>query len=81
MPAKLNTVITKIKGLCEFEECKAKATHLAVGRFYAVGDDNVNLGHPELGLYCEQHAHEIAEENYPEYVKSCPNCGCVFGVN
>lgn len=63
--------------LCEYENCDHPATVIACGR-NAYSD---RLGHPEPGVYCDLHAAKVTDERCPEYVDSCPNCGCGFGVN
>lgn len=32
------------------------------------------------GFYCQVHADATVEEGAPEYMVSCPNCRCEFGV-
>lgn len=68
--------ITKIIGMCQFPNCKRKATHIAAGRYMSPE----RSGYP-LGCYCEDHAAEVADEGGPEYHAHCPNCDCVFGIN
>jgi len=63
---------------CQYEGCTKKATAIAAGRDYDGGSET----HPPgAGHYCEEHAEWVADEGGPEYHTSCPNCGCLFGVN
>lgn len=64
--------------VCSFENCPEEATTFAVGKtqFY----ETEPPGHPGVHAYCEVHAEKVANERSPEYVESCPNCGCKFGV-
>ncbi len=63
---------------CGWEDCEADATMKAVGR-----DESWHgrKGHPGLADYCENHGPLVADEGAPEYVETCPHCGCMFGVN
>jgi hypothetical protein len=63
---------------CQFEGCDRPATVIACGR-ETYGDPP--LGHLEPAFYCDEHARTVANQNHPEYIEDCPNCGCVFGVN
>lgn len=63
-------MIIKITGKCQYPECDNKATHIAYGR-----------EEKEPKLYCDVHADVVCDQQSPEYVTSCPNCGCLFGVN
>lgn len=55
---------------------------------YEVG--GVRCGEPFFSLasgkdkkvagYCKQHAELVADDSCPEYIVTCPNCGCQFGV-
>lgn len=58
---------------CAFEGCTADAEFLACGR----GE----TGHPNPAPYCDTHGRMIADEDSPEYLNDCPNCGCLHGVN
>ena len=58
------------KGKCKIEGCRKLATHTAY-------DSKNKL----IVDCCESHADAIAENEWPEYVVSCPDCGCKFGVN
>jgi len=63
---------------CEYEGCDLPATDIACGRReWRDGPPS----HPEPGVYCEPHASKVTDEGCPEYVDTCPNCGCGFGVN
>jgi hypothetical protein len=64
--------------VCAFEDCEAKATEIACGR---KGWEKEPSGHPEPATYCHSHGDIVAEEQHPEYIDTCPNCGCRFGVN
>lgn len=68
-------MITKIEGKCQYEGCEAAATDIACGRSFGR-----RKGHG-LGCYCFAHACMVAEEESPEYTNTCPNCGCMSGVN
>lgn len=57
---------------CFYGDCPLIAVTLAVGREH---------GHKEPQWYCAAHAQIVADERNPEYIESCPNCGCRFGVN
>lgn len=64
---------------CSFEDCDAPATGIACGRSSSFrGRDN---GHPDPAVYCDTHARMVADEDSPEYISDCPNCGCTYGVN
>lgn len=63
------------KPLCAYPDCEERATEIATGRRY-MGRD----GFP-LGYYCRVHAEAVQDQGSPEYTESCPNCGCMFGVN
>lgn len=71
-------MIVEITGKCAIEDCQSEAKFLACGR---ESYDENRPGHPEPACYCELHAREVAEEQWPEYTDNCPNCGCMFGVN
>ena len=58
---------------CAFDGCRRVATDIAIGRY----DD----GHPTVAVYCRKHAEIVADEGAPEYWDTCPNCGCLHGVN
>ena len=30
---------------------------------------------------CYKHAKEIVDEEFPEYIETCPHCGCLIPVN
>jgi len=64
---------TRLSERCEWEDCKKKATTFASGH-----EDRYE---GRAGSYCDEHAEWIADEGGPEYTASCPNCGCMFGVN
>jgi len=63
-------MITKVEGKCQFEYCEKDAARIACGR------DK----HLKPGCFCEEHACIVEEEHSPEYLVSCPNCFCHFGV-
>jgi len=54
---------------CEWGVCKDKATTLAYDRS---GDKVLRV--------CENHISSVANADRPEYVSSCPNCGCHHGI-
>jgi len=56
---------------CGYIGCDKPVTNIAAGR--------VSSKIPRY--FCEDHAQIVANEQEPEYVVSCPNCGCRFGVN
>ena len=56
---------------CEYEDCNEPAEFPAKGR----------TEHPNVGVYCTVHSMMVADEDWPEYMVDCPNCGCGFGVN
>jgi hypothetical protein len=58
---------------CQAPYCDNLATDIAQGR-----GERAAL---PLGFYCDAHAEIASEQQSPEYVESCPNCGCRFGVN
>ena len=70
-------MLITIVGLCDWVDCEEDATQIACGRNSRRGND----GHPRSGLYCQAHAIEVADEDSPEYINECPNCGCLSGVN
>lgn len=64
---------------CQYEDCELEATEIAAGRdrsYYSK-----EKGHEGVGHYCSTHAQIVADEGNPEYLETCPNCGCRFGVN
>lgn len=63
---------------CEWPGCDKDAEYIAAGR-----DTTYHVPpRPQvIGVYCEEHATLVANEDYPEYEVMCPNCGCNFGVN
>jgi len=63
------------KPKCAYPDCERPATDIATGRRY-LGDDGLPLGY-----YCRVHAEAAQDQGIPEYTESCPNCGCMFGVN
>ena len=67
-------MIVKISGKCSFEGCEKPAEFIACGR-------ELRPGHPKPACYCRDHADKVANEGYPEYDDTCPNCSCLFGVN
>lgn len=75
-------MIVEIKGLCQWPDCREVATHIAAPNRYTEWDDDLNSREvqPPPGCYCLTHAEIIARDNFPEYVRDCPNCGCKFGI-
>lgn len=67
----------KNKEGCCFPGCELPGETLAVGRDEWRGDKKAS----PMGFYCEIHADSVSDEGSPEYVVSCPCCGCLFGVN
>ena len=65
------TLITEIKGTCEFEGCKEPATQIAA---------DTNYNNQRIGCFCDYHADIISERERMEYTVWCPNCYCEFGV-
>ena len=63
-------MVIKIEGNCQYPGCNNKATCIAYGR-----------SEKEPKLYCDAHAEVVCDQQAPEYVVNCPNCGCSFGVN
>lgn len=63
-------MISEIRGLCCFADCREKATQIASG----VGEDR------DPDVYCDEHAEVISTQNTPVTVADCPNCHCAFGV-
>lgn len=57
--------------ICTFQDCDKPATAIACGR----------SDYQKPNVFCEEHAYEVADEQYPEYHDNCPNCGCEFGIN
>ena len=68
--------VTKIEGTCAFEGCRRKATYIACAVEGPLKD--VKPGR-EPKCYCDVHAMIVQDENGPEYINRCPNCGCIFG--
>ena len=64
---------------CEYEGCTAPAETLASGRSY--WDSGTGTPGHGVGVYCVNHAGLVVDEGHPEYDHTCPNCGCVSGVN
>lgn len=74
-------MIIKVKGRkCQYEDCEADAEVIACGREH-VHYSRDDKGHPEPRVYCLTHGRVVCDEGSPEYTDSCPNCGCLFGVN
>ena len=71
-------IIVQVVGKCSFEDCESDATQIASGR---ADDENPERGHPTPAVYCDTHGDMVADEQFPEYHDTCPNCGCRFGVN
>jgi hypothetical protein len=72
-------VIIEVSGQCSFEGCEKPAEFIACGR--ESYDDDERPGHPTPACYCREHMAEVIDERSPEYTDTCPNCGCMFGVN
>jgi hypothetical protein len=71
-------MIVEVSGKCAFEQCDKPAEFIACGRATHIEDEP---GHPTPACYCREHMVDVISERYPEYVDTCPNCGCTFGVN
>ena len=71
-------VLLKDGDKCSYEHCDTPATTIACGRAPYYDERG---GHPKPARYCDTHSHIVADEDHPEYVSDCPNCGCRFGVN
>lgn len=67
-----------MKKMCDYEDCTEQATVMAAGRDLSWKDQK---GHGGVGHYCITHAKIVEREGGPEYIETCPNCGCRFGVN
>lgn len=73
-------------GTCAYDGCEAPAETFACGRPGREWWDDEMMGrqpeaHPVPAWYCKAHAGVVCDEQSPEYHDSCPNCGCLFGVN
>jgi len=55
---------------CQYPDCKKPA----IGTAYDRGKDRVLR-------VCAAHSDLVADRGSPEYLVSCPKCGCHFGVN
>ena len=64
-------MITAISGQCQYPECDQPATCIACRRSCEGA----------VACYCLKHALVVQDEGDPEYLETCPNCGCMFGVN
>lgn len=71
MPDKVIVLKGRDTDRCKYEGCDKRAETLACGRGK----------HPTTQMYCYEHARDVSYEGYPEYVVTCPNCDCDFGVN
>jgi hypothetical protein len=54
--------------LCGQGACQEEGEYLAASR-------------SGFGFYCDEHRHKVTNDGSPEYVTTCPACGCMFGVN
>lgn len=72
-------MITEIKGTCQYEGCNKPATTIASGR--RDYQKAPNEGAYNVGLFCDDHAYNVADHGNPEYHAVCPNCNCRSGVN
>jgi hypothetical protein len=63
-------MITSICATCQFEGCDKPAVVIACGC----------TAHRKPGCYCREHGMRVAEEGDPEYLATCPNCGCISGT-
>lgn len=64
-------ITTEPTSRCRYAGCQAPATCIAAGRARYQG----------VACYCEAHADAVVAEGAPEYACTCPNCGCLFGMN
>lgn len=55
---------------CEYPDCKRAASGEAYDREQS-----------RVMRVCMQHSEIVADRGSPEYLVSCPRCGCHFGVN
>jgi hypothetical protein len=67
-----------IPGQCQYAGCDKPATKMACGR-ESYNEDSPC--HPSPDFYCDEHAFAVADEDFPEYVHTCLNCGCLQGIN
>lgn len=66
---------------CAYKGCRRLATTLACGTSAGSRVESSDEGrHPTPAWYCAEHAQEVADEGYPEYIVDCPCCGCLLGV-
>jgi len=71
-------MITKISGQCQRklfdgEGCDKQATDIVYCKTYNP--------EPMVLCCCLDCSKRIVGQDWPEYVVSCPNCDCGFGVN
>lgn len=62
-----------MKTLRKWARC-ARCPALATGLAYSREKE-------EVVPTCDICARAVADEQSPEYIEHCPNCGCTFGVN
>ena len=55
---------------CPYEECTKEANTFVYSR-----EKN------KVVKVCFYHAEKIVDEGSPEYIKTCPKCGCLMPVN
>lgn len=55
---------------CEYSDCTEIADSLVYDRAANTVKD-----------VCDRHAYVILDDTCPEYITSCPNCGCGIPVN
>ena len=67
--------------VCTYEDCTLPAVMWACGRALHSWDAPDCPSHPVAARYCLAHANKVAGEQNPEYIGTCPHCGCKFGVN
>ena len=56
--------------ICEYEDCQKEATDLVYSRKL---DKVIET--------CSRHTREVVDEENPEYVETCPHCGCWIPIN
>lgn len=76
------TLSVEISPVCEYKSpsgarCNLPATHIT-----AYSSEELHMcDTPLIGSFCSDHSRELIRRTRPEYIVSCHNCGCIFGVN
>lgn len=73
----------KLKSKCEMTDCQREATALTF--LEGPWNDDLNDGFSErepkeFFSLCDEHLKQRIDQGAAEYVPTCPNCGCRFGV-